>query len=120
MNPQGKTALVTGASSGIGAATAQELEKRGARVILVARREEQLRRVAATIGDAASFCPVDLSDEKAVRALGERVTSEFETPDIIVNNAGSGSWKFVMAVPYFATSPTPSCPVCCAAIQVTS
>ena len=114
MNPQGKTALVTGASGGIGAATAQELAKAGARVILVARREEQLRRVAASIGSAASVYPTDVSDEKAVAALGERVTSELGTPDIIVNNAGAGSWKFVeettpqeavqsMAVPYFAT-----------------
>ena len=113
MNPRGKTALVTGASSGIGAATARELAKAGARVILVARREEQLRSVAGSIGDAASIYPVDLSDEKAVTALGERVTSEIGTPDIIVNNAGAGIWKFVeettpqeavqlMAVPYFA------------------
>ena len=113
MNPRGKTALVTGASSGIGAATAHELAKAGARVILVARREEQLRRVAASIGNAASVYPTDLSDEKAVTALGERVTSEIGTPDIIVNNAGAGRWKFVeettpqeavqlMAVPYFA------------------
>ena len=93
MNPRGKTALVTGASSGIGAATAHELAKAGARVILVARREEQLRRVAASIGNAASVYPTDLSDEKAVAALGERVTSEMGTPDIIVNNAGAGRWK---------------------------
>ncbi len=114
MNPRGKTALVTGASSGIGAATAQELAKAGARVVLVARREEELRRVAASIGNAASVYPTDLSDEKAVAAMGERVTTEFGTPDIIVNNAGAGCWKFVeettpqeavqsMAVPYFAT-----------------
>ena len=69
MNPRGKTALVTGASRGIGAATAQELAKAGARVILVARREEQLRRVAASIGNAASVYPTDLSDEKAVTAV---------------------------------------------------
>lgn len=114
MDPRGKTALITGASSGIGAATAQELAKAGAaRVILVARREDQLRRVAGSIGKAASVYPVDLSDAKAVAALGERVTSEIGTPDIIVNNAGAGRWKFVeettpqeavqlMAVPYFA------------------
>ena len=113
MNPRGKTALVTGASSGIGAATAIQLAKAGARVILVARREDQLRQVATTIGSAASVFPTDLSDEKAVSAMGERVTDELGTPDIIVNNAGAGIWKFVeettpqeavqlMAVPYFA------------------
>lgn len=113
MNPHGKTALVTGASSGIGAATAQELAKAGARVILVARRQDQLRKVADSIGDAASVYPTDLSNASAVDSLAERVTSDLGTPDIIVNNAGAGQWKFVdettpaeavqmMTVPYFA------------------
>jgi uncharacterized protein len=113
MNPQGKTAIVTGASSGIGAATAQELAKAGARVLLVARRENQLREVADSIGGAASVYPTDLSDPRAVDRLAERVTAEVGTPDIIVNNAGAGQWKFVeettpteavqmMTVPYFA------------------
>jgi uncharacterized protein len=114
MNPKGKTALITGASSGVGAATAQELARAGARVILVARREDQLRKVAASIGDAASVYPTDLSDAAAVDRLAERVTSDLGTPDIIVNNAGAGQWKFVdettpaeavqmMTLPYFAT-----------------
>src|SRR5688572_16096351 len=113
MDPKGKTALVTGASSGIGAATAQELARAGARVILVARRAEQLRQVASSIGGAASFYPTDLRDATAVTSLFDRVTSEIGTPDIIVNNVGAGRWKFVeettpaeavdmMAVPYFA------------------
>ena len=113
MNPQGKTALITGASSGIGAATAQELARAGARVILVARRPDQLSKVASSIGEAASFYTTDLRDAAAVASLSDRVTSEIGTPDIIVNNAGAGRWKFVedttpaeavdmMAVPYFA------------------
>jgi short-subunit dehydrogenase len=113
MNPRGKTALVTGASSGIGAATARELARAGARVVLVARREDRLRKVAASIGDAASVYPTDLRDADAVSRLGQRVTSEIGTPNIIVNNAGAGRWRFVeetspaevvelMAVPYFA------------------
>lgn len=113
MNPRGKTALVTGASSGIGAATARELARRGARVVLVARREDRLREVAASIGAAASVYPTDLRDAAAVARLGDRVTTDIGTPDIIVNNAGAGRWKFVeetspaeavelMAVPYFA------------------
>jgi len=113
MNPKGKTALVTGASGGIGAATAQELARAGARVVLVARRADQLRKVASSIGEAASFYTTDLRDAAAVTSLSDRVTSEIGTPDIIVNNAGAGRWKFVeettpaeavdmMAVPYFA------------------
>ena len=113
MDPKGKTALVTGASSGIGAATALELARAGARVVLVARREEQLKQVASSIGGAASFYTTDLRDAAAVSSLADRVTSETGIPDIIVNNAGAGRWKFVdettpaeavdmMAVPYFA------------------
>ena len=113
MNPKGKTALITGASSGIGAATAQELARAGATVVLVARRAEQLRAVASSIGGAASFYSTDLRDAAAVTSLSARVTSEIGIPDIIVNNAGAGRWKFVeettpseavdmMAVPYFA------------------
>jgi uncharacterized protein len=113
MNPNGKIALVTGASSGIGAATARALADAGARVILVARRARELEKVAGSIGRQATAFPADLSDASAVSAMATRVNSEVGTPDIIVNNAGAGQWKFVeettpaeavqmMAVPYFA------------------
>lgn len=114
MNPRGKTALVTGASSGIGAATARALAQAGARVLLVARREGELERVASSIGPgAATAYPVDLSSASAVSQMAQRITADVGTPDIIVNNAGAGQWKFVdetdpqeavqmMAVPYFA------------------
>jgi short-subunit dehydrogenase len=113
MNPAGKIALITGASSGIGAASARALAGAGARVILVARRAGELQKVAASIGPAARVYPTDLSDPAAVTAMAARVHSEIGTPDIIVNNAGAGQWKFVeettpaeavqmMAVPYFA------------------
>ncbi|MGH7754493.1 MAG: SDR family NAD(P)-dependent oxidoreductase [Gemmatimonadales bacterium] len=115
MNPRSKTALITGASSGIGAATARALAAAGARVLLVARRARDLEKVAASIGtDAATIYPVDLSSASAVTQLAERIGASMGTPDIIVNNAGAGQWKFVdettpeeavqmMAVPYFAT-----------------
>jgi short-subunit dehydrogenase len=116
MRLQGKIALVTGASSGIGAATAKLLAQRGARVALVARTESALREVAAEIAGAGGEARVyvaDLGDaaqaEKAVRA----VESEMGAPDLLVNNAGAGKWRFVeetapedvladMAAPYFA------------------
>ena len=115
MDPRGKTALITGASSGIGAATARALADAGARVLLVARRAADLEKVAGSIGSgAATTYPVDLSSASAVAQLAERISSAVGTPDIIVNNAGAGQWKFVdettpeeavqmMAVPYFAT-----------------
>ena len=114
MNLSGKTALITGASSGIGAATARALAVAGARVLLVARRAADLEKVASSIGTkAATIYPVDLSNASAVTQLAERISSAVGTPDIIVNNAGAGQWKFVdettpaeavqmMAVPYFA------------------
>jgi uncharacterized protein len=113
MNPKGKTALVTGASSGIGAATAQALANAGAKVLLVARNEDRLKGVAQSIGGAASIYPVDLSRAAEVDNLARRIEATEGTPDILVNNAGAGQWKFVeettpaeavqmMAVPYFA------------------
>jgi short-subunit dehydrogenase len=114
MNPRGRVALITGASTGIGAATARALAQAGARVLLLARRAAELERVASTIrSGAATPYAVDLSDPSAVTQVAERITAEVGTPDIIVNNAGAGRWKFVeetspeeavrmMAVPYFA------------------
>ena len=62
MDPRGKTALVTGASSGIGAAIARALAEAGAQVLLVARRAAEVERVAGTIrSGAATTYPVDLS-----------------------------------------------------------
>ena len=114
MELRGKKALVTGASSGIGAATARALAAAGARVLLLARRQPELERVAATLGDrAAAVHAVDLTDADAVARVASRITADVGTPDIVVNNAGAGQWKFVdettpaeavqmMAVPYFA------------------
>jgi uncharacterized protein len=114
MELRGKKALVTGASSGIGAATARALAAAGARVLLLARRQPELERVAATLGErAAAVHSVDLTDADAVARVASRITADFGTPDIVVNNAGAGQWKFVdettpaeavqmMAVPYFA------------------
>lgn len=111
-----KKVLITGASSGIGAATAIEFAKAGAEVILVARNEKKLKRVVDDIiktGGKAKFYAVDVSDYKAVQKMGEDVQVESGVPDVLVNNAGQGIWKFMdetsykevsemMAVPYFA------------------
>ena len=87
----GKRVLVTGASSGIGEATARAVAARGGRVLLVARREDELDRVADEIrssGGEASTYACDLTDETAVKALVEAVLSEHGGVDMLVNNAG--------------------------------
>ena len=87
----GATVLVTGASFGIGAATACKLGSAGANVLLAARSADKLDELTATItadgGHAVSY-PADISDEAAVAELAKRIVAEHGAPDIVVNNAG--------------------------------
>lgn len=86
----GRTALVSGASRGIGLEIARAFAERGMRVAMLARTEDELRRRAAEIGDRAFPLRCDVADSAAVHALATRVTSEFGgAPDVIVNNAGT-------------------------------
>ena len=88
---EGKTIVVTGASSGIGAATALALAARGARVCLVARREDELGRVRQRIEDAGGTAwihAVDLCDMAAVDACAAAILAAHGRVDILVNNAG--------------------------------
>jgi short-subunit dehydrogenase len=116
MKISGKTVLVTGASGGVGEAIGKAVAKAGGRVLLLARREDELRRVADEIvkagGDALVY-PVDLANASSVMEVTQRIKTEVGTPDIIINNAGSGKWRFMeetspdeavqmMALPYFA------------------
>jgi NAD(P)-dependent dehydrogenase (short-subunit alcohol dehydrogenase family) len=83
--------MVTGASSGIGAATARAVAERGASVLLVARRADELEQVRAAIeadGGTAYSCPCDLTDAAAVDALVAQVLAEHGAVDMLVNNAG--------------------------------
>jgi len=83
-----KTALITGAGSGVGAATALALAARGWRVALVGRRREPLEAVAARAGGAL-VCPCDIGDANAVAALGRKVIAEFGGVEVLVNAAGT-------------------------------
>ena len=88
---RGKRVLVTGASSGIGEAAARQFARLGAKVIVVARRQEELEAVAASIraeGGEADAITCDLRDLEAVDALAETVNARFGGVDILVNNAG--------------------------------
>jgi 3-oxoacyl-[acyl-carrier protein] reductase len=83
----GRTALVTGASGGIGGAIARQLHDQGARVVLTGRRRDALEALAATLGDRVALEPADLADAGAAERLIEAVEAHGAL-DILVNNAG--------------------------------
>ncbi|MGA7690391.1 MAG: SDR family NAD(P)-dependent oxidoreductase [Jiangellales bacterium] len=90
-----RVVLVTGASSGIGAATARAMSGRGATVLLVARRQAALHEVAASLPGRAEIYPCDVGDPDAVSAMAARVRTDVGVPDVIVNNAGAGRWLWI-------------------------
>lgn len=117
MKIKNKLVLVTGASSGMGEGIARAVAKASGRLVLLARNQVELDRVAGLIqamgGEAHAFL-VDLKDADAVATVAAQIMQQLGTPDIVINNAGAGKWRFVdettpaeavemMAVPYFAT-----------------
>lgn len=84
----GKTALVTGASGGIGGAIARALHAQGATVALSGTRVEPLEALAAELGDRAHVTPCNLSDMDAVESLPKQAAEAMGGLDILVNNAG--------------------------------
>ena len=92
-DPRGRVALVTGASSGIGAATARAFAGAGMPVALCARRKDRLEQLAADLtgqGSEASAHAVDVTDPLAVRAMVDEVAARWGRLDVLVNNAGRG------------------------------
>jgi short-subunit dehydrogenase len=85
----GETALVTGASAGIGAEFARQLSADGYEVVLVARREERLRELAAQLPTKAHVLACDLANDAA--SLADRVAALGLDVDVLVNNAGFGT-----------------------------
>ena len=84
----GKVALVTGGGTGIGRATALELARTGAKVVVCGRRPEPLQEVQAQLGDDCLAVPADVREPEQVAALVDRALERFGRIDILVNNAG--------------------------------
>jgi 3-hydroxy acid dehydrogenase/malonic semialdehyde reductase len=87
---QGAVALVTGASSGIGAAIAETLVAKGCRVIAAARRVDRLTGLAAKLGANCHPIALDQTSDRSVASLHERLPDAWRDIDILVNNAGHG------------------------------
>ena len=85
---KGRTALVTGASGGIGAATARALARQGARVAISGTRTEVLEQLKAELGDDTVVLTANLADPAAVENLAKQAESALGQVDILVNNAG--------------------------------
>lgn len=84
----GQTAMITGASRGIGAATARLLAAAGARTALLARTERALAPLADELGVGAFYVPADLTDPRSLEDAIAEVRRRIGTPDIVVNSAG--------------------------------
>ncbi|MGW0228027.1 SDR family NAD(P)-dependent oxidoreductase [Actinopolymorpha singaporensis] len=86
----GKVAVVTGATSGIGATTAERMVNEGASVVLAGRRRHRGEEIAARLGPAADFLATDVTSEEDMRDLITRAVERFGRLDCLVNSAGDG------------------------------
>jgi NADP-dependent 3-hydroxy acid dehydrogenase YdfG len=100
---EGKTALITGASSGIGEASAGALAEKGANVVLAARREGELEDIAQAIeseyDQEALVVPTDVAEEGEVESLVEETVERFGGLDVVLANAGMGTTEPVAEMP---------------------
>jgi short-subunit dehydrogenase len=92
-----KVVLVTGASAGIGRATAELLGRAGARVALAARSEDKLRELESQLPDSFAV-PVEMTDPESVRAMVKSVHDHYGRIDVLVNNAGRGMMGPIEAI----------------------
>ena len=104
MNYKGMTALITGASAGLGEVFARQLAQQGANLVLVARSEDKLKQLAETLRNQnnvqVTVLPADLSSPEAVNSLIAEVKSRGLRIDILINNAGYGVLEDFLATPF--------------------
>lgn len=103
MDVKDKLVLITGASRGIGEATARALAKKGSKVILVARTQSDLEKLAASIrdeGGQAYAYAADLSKTENLVSVSASIKEELGVPDILINSAGLGRWLYVHETPH--------------------
>lgn len=104
----GKTALVTGASSGLGVDFAAELAQRGCKLVLVARREDRLKQVQQTLherhGVEVIAVTLDLAQPDAPKALYDLLRQQKLQVDVLVNNAGAGVFGAEVGIPWARTA----------------
>jgi len=89
MDVRDKVAIITGASSGIGLATARLLARHGAKVALAARSRDKLNQLATELPSSLAI-PTDMTSQEAIRNMVEKVLQHFGRVDILINNAGRG------------------------------
>jgi len=88
---EGKVAVITGGTSGIGARTAEVFVANGAKVVIAGRRHDRGEKLARKLGDAASFIRTDVSVEADVKAMIDHALDRFGRVDCLMNNAGGSS-----------------------------
>ena len=88
---EGKVAVITGGTSGIGARTAEVFVANGAKVVIAGRRQNRGEKLARNLGHAASFIRTDVSAEADVKAMIDHAVDRFGRLDCLMNNAGRGS-----------------------------
>ena|ERR1017187_2493216 len=101
---KGRAAVITGASSGIGEATARSLTASGFRVALLARRTDRIERLADQLGDSAIAIQADVTNRESLVAAAERVKNELGGADVLINNAG-----IMLLAPFTSTSTMSTC-----------
>ena len=94
--PEGARVLITGAGTGVGAATAKLFASRGARVALLGRRSDQLERVAAEIGDTARAIVADVSDPESATAGVRVAIRELGGLDVAVEDLDAAAWRQIV------------------------
>ena len=99
MNIEGKVAVITGASRGLGAALSGALIAKGAIIYGLSRNAEKLHGIAKKLGEKFIPVPIDISDQKTINSWVHNTFSNSHAPDILINNAGAGYFSKIDELP---------------------